>query len=54
MHLILDGVFNHTSSDSIYFDRYGRYPQVGACESQNSPYRSWYYFTDVTPALARA
>jgi glycosidase len=49
MHLILDGVFNHTSSDSIYFDRYGRYPEVGACESQNSPYRSWYYFTDVTP-----
>ncbi|NTU63483.1 MAG: glycoside hydrolase family 13 protein, partial [Chloroflexi bacterium] len=47
MHLILDGVFNHTSSDSIYFDRYGRYTQVGACESQNSPYRSWYYFTDV-------
>ena len=49
MHLILDGVFNHTSSDSIYFDRYGRYPQVGACESQNSLYRNWYYFKDVTP-----
>ena len=49
MHLILDGVFNHTSSDSIYFDRYGRYAQVGACESQNSPYRNWYYFRDVTP-----
>jgi glycosidase len=47
MHLILDGVFNHTSSDSIYFDRYGRYPQVGACESYTSTYRSWYYFKDV-------
>jgi len=47
--LILDGVFNHTSSDSIYFDRYGRYSSVGACESPASPYRDWYYFTDVTP-----
>jgi Alpha amylase, catalytic domain len=45
MHLVLDGVFNHTSSDSRYFDRYGRYPEVGACESVTSPYRSWYYFT---------
>ncbi len=49
MHLVLDGVFNHTSSDSIYFDRYGRYPQVGACESLTSPYRGWYYFREVTP-----
>jgi len=49
IHIILDGVFNHTSSDSIYFDRYGRYDEVGACESATSPYRDWYYFTDVTP-----
>jgi glycosidase len=27
MHLILDGVFNHVSDDSIYFDRYGKYVQ---------------------------
>ncbi len=47
--VILDGVFNHTSSDSIYFDRYHRYTEVGACESNTSPYRDWYYFTDVTP-----
>jgi hypothetical protein len=47
IHIILDGVFNHTSSDSIYFDRYGRYAEVGACESATSPYRNWYYFTDV-------
>ncbi|HEX2619516.1 MAG TPA: alpha amylase N-terminal ig-like domain-containing protein, partial [Phototrophicaceae bacterium] len=34
IHLILDGVFNHTSSDSHYFDRYARYPSfVGGCES---------------------
>ena len=42
IHLILDGVFNHTSSDSLYFDRYHRYPTVGACEAPSSPYRSWY------------
>jgi glycosidase len=43
IHLILDGVFNHTSSDSRYFDRYNRYPDVvGACESPGSPFRGWY------------
>ncbi len=49
IQLILDGVFNHTSSDSIYFDRYERYASLGACESHTSPYRDWYYFTDVAP-----
>ena len=47
MHLIVDGVFNHVSSDSKYLDRYGRYPEIGACESQDSIYRTWFYFTDV-------
>ena len=43
MRIILDGVFNHTSSDSRYFDKYHRYPDVvGACESASSPYRDWY------------
>lgn len=32
MHLILDGVFNHVSDDSIYFDRYHKYKTVGAYE----------------------
>jgi glycosidase len=46
IRLILDGVFNHTSSDSVYFDRYNRYPEVvGACESPSSPYRNWYEIT---------
>ena len=36
MRLILDGVFNHASSDSLYFDRYHRYPTDGACESLTS------------------
>jgi glycosidase len=44
--LILDGVFNHTSSDSRYFDRYQRYPDVvGACESPSSPFRDWFEIT---------
>ncbi len=49
MHLILDGVFNHVSSDSIYFDRYNQYTEDGACESSTSPYRSWFYFTPADP-----
>ena len=44
MRVILDGVFNHMSSDSPLFDRYGHYPTVGACESASSPYRSWFRF----------
>jgi glycosidase len=50
MHIILDGVFNHVSSDSPYLDRYSRYPEVGACESKDSPYRDWFYFTPADPA----
>ncbi|MDQ2805461.1 MAG: alpha-amylase family glycosyl hydrolase [Chloroflexota bacterium] len=47
--IILDGVFNHLSSDSPFFDRYHHYTAVGACESPSSPYRSWFAFT---PAAA--
>jgi glycosidase len=50
MVLILDGVFNHMSSDSENFDRYHRFDTVGACESTDSAYRSWFYFDD-TPAV---
>ena len=49
IRIVLDGVFNHLSSDSAYFDRYHHYPTAGACESASSPYRSWFYFTDVAP-----
>ncbi len=48
MHIILDGVFNHMSSDSPQFDRYHHYSTVGACESASSPYRSWFTFTTQT------
>jgi Glycosidases len=44
MRIILDGVFNHMSSDSPFFDRYGHYDTVGACESPDSQYRDWFYF----------
>lgn len=47
MKIILDGVFNHLSSDSPFFDRYHHYTTVGACESIDSPYRSWFTFHDV-------
>lgn len=48
INLVLDGVFNHSSSDSIYFDRYNRYASEGACESVSSPFRDWYYFSPQT------
>ncbi len=41
--IILDGVFSHTGSDSIYFNKYGNYGEdTGAYRDENSPYRSWY------------
>jgi glycosidase len=46
MHIILDGVFNHMSSDSPTFDRYHHYATVGACESLSSSYRNWFSFSN--------
>ena len=40
--LILDGVFNHTGDDSIYFNRFGNYPGTGAWQSKDSPWRDAY------------
>ena len=40
--IILDGVFSHTGSDSIYFNKYNNYPAVGAYQSVDSPYYDWY------------
>ena len=43
--VILDGVFSHTGSDSVYFNRNGRYGEhTGAYRDPNSPYREWYSF----------
>lgn len=45
--VIIDGVFNHTGSDSLYFNKEGRYGEnTGAYRDPQSPYRSWYHFTD--------
>ncbi len=46
IRLILDGVFNHTGDNSVYFNKYGEYPSVGAYQSKNSPYYSWYSFQE--------
>ena len=42
--IILDGVFNHTGDDSIYFDKYGKYGGKGAYADPASPYRNWFRF----------
>ncbi len=46
IRIILDGVFNHTGSDSKYFNKKGTYDSVGAFQSQDSPYYTWYRFMD--------
>ncbi|MBQ7339969.1 MAG: glycoside hydrolase family 13 protein [Clostridia bacterium] len=42
--IVLDGVFNHTGSDSIYFNKKGTYDVIGAYQSEKSPYVSWFDF----------
>ena len=44
MKIILDGVFNHTGDDSLYFDRYGKYGNIGAYSDPNSMFRNWFKF----------
>ena len=41
---MLDGVFNHTGSQSIYFNEDGFYPNSGAAQSKESPYYNWFNF----------
>ncbi|MCU0507131.1 MAG: alpha-amylase family glycosyl hydrolase [Anaerolineae bacterium] len=48
MNIVLDGVYNHMSSDSPTFDRYRYYSTVGACESASSAWRTWFYFRTPT------
>ena len=45
MRVMLDGVFNHTGYVSRYFNGDGFYPDLGAKQSQDSPYRPWFSFT---------
>lgn len=44
INIILDGVFSHTGSDSIYFNKNNRYDSVGAYNSTESEYYPWYTF----------
>ena len=42
--IIIDGVFSHTGSDSIYFNKEGNFEGLGAYQSPESPYYKWYRF----------
>lgn len=44
INIIIDGVYNHTGSDSIYFNKDQHFSSVGAFNSPKSPYYSWYNF----------
>ena len=46
IRIILDGVFSHTGSDSIYFNKYKKYESIGAYQSKDSKYYAWYDFED--------
>ena len=45
IRIMLDGVFNHTGSNSRYFNADGFYPELGAAQSKDSPYYEWFNFT---------
>ncbi len=42
--IMLDGVFNHTGADSIYFNKFDNFESVGAYQSKQSPYYDWFTF----------
>ena len=44
IRIILDGVFNHTGSNSKYFNKDNEYDSLGAYQSQDSPYYDWFCF----------
>ena len=44
IRVVLDGVFSHTGSDSLYFNKDGNYGSGGAYNDRNSPYAGWYRF----------
>ena len=44
IQVVLDGVYSHTGSDSLYFDKYRHFGGKGAYCTQDSPYYSWYQF----------
>ena len=44
IRVILDGVYSHTGSDSLYFDKNRSFGGKGAYCDPKSPYRNWYTF----------
>jgi len=44
--IIIDGVYNHTGSDSVYFNKKNSFDGVGAFNSKNSKYFNWYNFRE--------
>ena len=46
MRVILDGVFNHVGRDSKYFNEFGNYSEIGAMQSESSPFRSFFLFDE--------
>ncbi|MYL34498.1 glycoside hydrolase family 13 protein [Pontibacillus yanchengensis] len=44
IEIMLDGVFSHTGSNSIYFNQRNEYDSLGAYQSKSSPYYDWYMF----------
>ena len=44
MRIVLDGVFSHTGSNSLYFDREYAFGGKGAYCRPDSPYHDWYTF----------
>ncbi len=44
IRVVLDGVYSHTGSNSLYFNKDRTFDSVGAYNSPHSPYSSWYTF----------
>lgn len=42
IHIVLDGVFNHTGNRSVYFDQYEEHSNNGAYNNTESPYKNFY------------
>ncbi len=44
INIMLDGVFNHTGADSVYFNRFNHFDNLGAYNSKDSEYYDWFTF----------
>lgn len=44
--IILDGVFNHIGSDSVYFNKENKFDSIGAYNSKESKYYDWFEFSN--------